>query len=411
MFAIDVSNISKRYGDSEILSDISFQIKPGETVGVIGPNGAGKSTLLKILSSIVRPTSGRIELNGTVASILEIGMGFHPELTGMENIFFAGQMMGYSKSYIEQRLQQIIDFSELADHMDKMVKFYSSGMYLRLAFSVFSLLESDILILDEVLSVGDASFRRKSFEWMADYKARNKTILLVSHNLGEVQNFCDRVIYIDRTIKKDSTNIRSCILAYQRDHPDKHLTEQEVPSGDQSENAQGHSLIQKRSAEVELPGNDFLDGLKVHLNCDGKEHGPVFFYDDEIQIVLNYNLLVQGMAVSFIIKVYDINDELLLTTAPVFNKEAPEGERSFLVGSYEEKTTIPRNFLNVGRYYLTLMVGIDYELVHAHDRILHFDIEQSEWTKGRTWANIPSPILTSFKWEKKMVDQPGGEEV
>ena len=179
------------------LADIDLSIKPGERVGIIGRNGAGKSTLLKILSRITEPTLGSVRLSGRVASLLEVGTGFHPELTGRENIFLNGAILGMSKSEIRSKFESIVEFAEVEKFLDTPVKRYSSGMYVRLAFSVAAHLESDILIVDEVLAVGDADFQRKCMGKMESVANEGRTILFVSHNMGAVTELCDRAVLLN----------------------------------------------------------------------------------------------------------------------------------------------------------------------------------------------------------------------
>ena len=180
------------------LKDISFSVKRGERIGIIGKNGAGKSTLLKIISRITAPTKGSIGINGRVASMLEVGTGFHPELTGRENIYMNGAILGMTRREIDEKIEKIIEFSECGRFIDTPVKRYSSGMYVKLAFSVLAHLNSDILIMDEVLAVGDMSFQQKCIEKMDEIsKNEGKTILYVSHNMHTIRNFCDRCIVLN----------------------------------------------------------------------------------------------------------------------------------------------------------------------------------------------------------------------
>jgi lipopolysaccharide transport system ATP-binding protein len=189
------------------LKDVSFEIKQGDRVGIIGRNGAGKSTLLKILSRITEPTSGRIGINGRIASLLEVGTGFHPELTGRENIFLNGAILGMSRSEIQRKFDEIVDFAEVEKFLDTPVKRYSSGMYVRLAFAVAAHLEPEILIVDEVLAVGDSQFQKKCLGKMEDVaKNEGRTILFVSHNLPSVQALCQRAILLQAgSVKMDDT--------------------------------------------------------------------------------------------------------------------------------------------------------------------------------------------------------------
>jgi lipopolysaccharide transport system ATP-binding protein len=179
------------------LRDVSFDVEPGEVMGIIGRNGAGKSTLLKVLSRIVEPTSGRAVINGRIASLLEVGTGFHPELSGRENIFLNGAILGMKGAEIRRRFDEIVEFAEIERFLDTPVKRYSSGMYVRLAFSVAAHLEPEILIVDEVLAVGDAVFQKKCLGKMQDVTRGGRTVLFVSHNLAAVASLCRRVLHLD----------------------------------------------------------------------------------------------------------------------------------------------------------------------------------------------------------------------
>ncbi len=180
------------------LRDVSFEVHPGEVVGIIGRNGAGKSTLLKVLSRITEPTEGCVKLWGRVASLLEVGTGFHPELTGRENIYLNGSILGMSRAEITRKFDEIVAFAEVDQFLDTPVKRYSSGMYVRLAFAVAAHLEPEVLVVDEVLAVGDANFQKKCLGKMSDVAQAGRTVLFVSHNMGAVQGLCDRTVRLDR---------------------------------------------------------------------------------------------------------------------------------------------------------------------------------------------------------------------
>jgi lipopolysaccharide transport system ATP-binding protein len=180
------------------LKDINFEVKHGEVLGIIGRNGAGKSTLLKILSRITKPTTGRFELNGRVGSLLEVGTGFHPELTGRENIYLSGAILGMKRNEINRKFDEIVDFAEIEKFLDTPAKHYSSGMYMRLAFSVAAHLEPEILLVDEVLAVGDAEFQKKCLGKMGDVAGEGRTVLFVSHNMGAVKQLCKKTISLDK---------------------------------------------------------------------------------------------------------------------------------------------------------------------------------------------------------------------
>lgn len=197
------------------LKDVSFEVLQGEVLGIIGKNGAGKSTLLKILSKITEPSSGRIEMNGRVAALLEVGTGFHPELSGRENIYMNGTILGMTRKEIDSKLDEIIDFSGVEKYIDTPVKFYSSGMRVRLGFSVAAHLEPEILIIDEVLSVGDYEFQRKCIGKMEDVsRSEGRTVLFVSHNMGAVQNLCSKILILNGGYSEKIMDTQSGILKY-----------------------------------------------------------------------------------------------------------------------------------------------------------------------------------------------------
>ena len=181
----------------KVLNDVNVQIKAGETVALIGVNGSGKSTLLKLMTKIIYPNAGEIEVNGKLTSMLELGAGFHPDFSGMENIYFNASIFGLSKKEIDSRLNDIIEFSELREFIDNPVRTYSSGMYMRLAFSIAINVDADILLIDEILSVGDRHFQDKCFNKMQELKKEGKTIVLVTHDINAAKRLCDRTIWLN----------------------------------------------------------------------------------------------------------------------------------------------------------------------------------------------------------------------
>jgi len=207
------------------LNDVNFEINKGDKVGIIGRNGAGKSTLLKVLSRITEPTTGKIHINGRIASLLEVGTGFHPELTGRENIFLNGAILGMSRTEIKAKFDEIVAFAEVDKFLDTPVKRYSSGMYVRLAFSVAAHLEPEILVVDEVLAVGDVEFQKKCLGKMKDVSEEGRTILFVSHNMAAIENLCTKAILLDNgQIVANSSNVKSIIKKYSSSSDSKFLS-------------------------------------------------------------------------------------------------------------------------------------------------------------------------------------------
>ena len=197
-----------------VLKDINLTIKKGEVVGLIGVNGSGKSTLLKLMTKIIYPNKGTVETYGKLTSLLELGAGFHPDFSGRENIYFNSSIFGLTKSEIDKRINDVIEFSELKEFIDNPVRTYSSGMYMRLAFSVAINVDAEILLIDEILSVGDQHFQEKCLNKMKELKAEGKTIVFVSHGLGSVQEFCTRAVWLhDGQIREDG-NTKKVIEAY-----------------------------------------------------------------------------------------------------------------------------------------------------------------------------------------------------
>src|SRR5215471_7946861 len=199
------------------LTDVSFTVPKGSTYGVIGRNGSGKSTALKLVAGITKPTSGSVNVRGRISALIELGAGFHPEISGRENVFINGVMLGLSKREIQKRFDEIVDFAELREFIDAPVKTYSSGMYMRLGFSVAIHVDPEILLVDEVLAVGDEGFTHKCLDKFGEFKQRGKTILLVTHSLGLVERFCDEAIWLDAGHKREQGDPKRVVGAYVTD--------------------------------------------------------------------------------------------------------------------------------------------------------------------------------------------------
>ena len=205
---------NKRKEKREVLKDINLEIKKGETVALIGVNGSGKSTLLKLMTQIIFPNKGTIETHGKLTSLLELGAGFHPDFSGRENIYFNSSIFGLTRKEIDARLDQIIEFSELQDFIDNPVRTYSSGMYMRLAFSVAINVDADILLIDEILSVGDQHFQEKCFNKMRELKKEGKTMVFVTHSMESVKNLCDRAVWLSNGVVRMDGNTTEVVDEY-----------------------------------------------------------------------------------------------------------------------------------------------------------------------------------------------------
>jgi lipopolysaccharide transport system ATP-binding protein len=248
---------SLRHTVTDILKDISFTVNPGEAVGIIGVNGAGKSTLLKIITGTTAPTRGSVQINGRVAALLELGMGFHPDFSGRENVYMSGQLLGMSIAQINTLMQQIEDFAEIGQYIDQPVRTYSSGMQVRLAFSVATALRPEILIVDEALSVGDAYFQAKCFARIKEYKARGTTLLIVSHDQAAIANLCSRAILIEKgrivadAVPTDVMNLYNAKLSKSSESMDIKLQEGKTVSGDLRAVVEDFYILDQEQRKIE----------------------------------------------------------------------------------------------------------------------------------------------------------------
>lgn len=221
--ALGLTRNKKLYKEHYALRDVSLQVQRGETVGIIGTNGSGKSTLLKIITGVLNPTDGNVNINGRISALLELGAGFNMEFTGIENIYLNGTMIGFSRAEIDSRLDKILDFADIGEFVYQKVKTYSSGMFVRLAFAVAINIDPEILIVDEALSVGDVFFQNKCYHKFEEFKAQGKTIIFVSHDLSSINKYCDRVVLLDRGVKlaegspKDMIDMYKKVLVHQLD--------------------------------------------------------------------------------------------------------------------------------------------------------------------------------------------------
>lgn len=260
------------------LDAVSFTAKPGEAIGIMGPNGAGKSTLLKVLSRILRPTSGRIELRGRVGSLLEIGAGFHPELTGRENIFLNGSILGMGRGEIVRKLDEIVDFAGIGRHLDQPVKHYSSGMYMRLAFAIAAHTEPEILLLDEVLAVGDAEFQKKCMARISKLGQNGETIIFVSHNIPALLHFCTRALLLEhgRLIEDGSpSDVAAAYLRMRQNGPERTFADERTAPG--SKDARLRSVrLRSRNGETVQTADIGLE-LGIEMEFDVLTPGLTLF--------------------------------------------------------------------------------------------------------------------------------------
>jgi lipopolysaccharide transport system ATP-binding protein len=356
---IEISRLGKRYRlggretrDFWALRDVSFTVAPGEVVGLVGRNGAGKSTLLKLLSRITEPTEGRAVLRGRVASLLEVGTGFHPDLTGRENIFLNGAILGMKRAEIVRKFDEIVEFSEIAGFLDTPVKRYSSGMYVRLAFAVAAHLEPEILVIDEVLAVGDAAFQKKCLGKMQDVATHGRTVLFVSHNLAAVQTLCPRAVMLEAG-KVTATGPTAAVLAqYLASGGEDSDTWTRSPDAEQTALQFAHAQVRLAGARLEL---------ELTLRSTAP-HRPAFVAVDVL------NELGNGVM------------QALPTVAPFITDE--HAEHAVRVG-IDLPPLIP------GRYTLTLWAGPHFtETYDVVSRALGFDIETSP-TPARTFPHSP----------------------
>lgn len=247
-----------QYETHLVLDGVSFEIKKGEAVGLIGKNGCGKSTTLKLLNRIMYPASGIVRVNGKVSSLIELGAGFHPDMSGRENIYINASIFGMTKKQIDAKLQDIIDFSELKDAIDQPVRTYSSGMYMRLAFSVAINVEADILLIDEILAVGDVSFQKKCFQRLREIKDTGTTIVIVSHSLGQIEQICDRCLWIENGKIKESGRPKQVHAHYlaAMEQAAKNLSEEGTQgfAGNDRNSFCGHAVVRNGNGKVFFTG-------------------------------------------------------------------------------------------------------------------------------------------------------------
>lgn len=364
------------------LKDVSLEIKQGDRVGIIGRNGAGKTTLLKVLSRITEPTKGRITIKGRVASLLEVGTGFHPELTGRENIFLNGAILGMSKAEIIKKFDEIISFAEVEKFLDTPIKHFSSGMYVRLAFAVAAHLEPEILIVDEVLAVGDIQFQKKCLGKMGAVAEEGRTVLFVSHNMAAVQSLCNQAICLKDGRLIDSGNTDEVVFSYLKTVSTT-LLEQKW---DDTQSAPGNENVRlnyvRLSPEQEPPSNEIT--VKTPLKFE------VEYWNLKSDVNLNMFFLI-----------YNIEGICIFGSTTI--DEPNWGDRPFPIGLFRNVCQVPGNLLNDGFYRIKIAFVKDHSIVlFRHEDVILFEVHDVErpilWVQK--WPGTVRPIL---KWETTLL--------
>jgi lipopolysaccharide transport system ATP-binding protein len=368
-------------GDSDIvwsLKDINFEIEQGDAVGIIGRNGAGKSTLLKLLSRVTGPTTGNIKVKGRIASLLEVGTGFHPELSGRENIYLNGAILGMRKKEITRKFDEIVDFSGVERYIDTPVKRYSSGMYVRLAFAVAAHLESEILIVDEVLAVGDAEFQKKCLGKMGDIsKGEGRTVLFVSHNMAAVKTLCNNgILFINGEINF-SGNIDSTVQAYLNDF--------------------SKTRILCEYTNETAPGNERAKFIKASVNPNGNNTWPIYS-GQSIKLEFEFDYLDAKEAnLDITFHLIDEFSNLVFVGSTAFQFEM----QRFKSGRLRSTCIIPENIMNEGTFSVSRLLLVENRgsVIYQIHNIISFDV-LAEITNALGWMGRKEGIVKpKLNWE------------
>ncbi|TWP25133.1 ATP-binding cassette domain-containing protein [Apibacter muscae] len=371
---IGESNDRSIKGNSEYvwsLKDVNFEIEQGTAVGIIGRNGAGKSTLLKLLSKVTQPTTGSFKVNGRIASLLEVGTGFNPEMTGRENVYLNGAILGMTRSEIRSKFDEIVDFSGCERYIDTPVKRYSSGMYVRLAFAVAAHLESEILIVDEVLAVGDSEFQKKCLGKMGDVsKGEGRTVLFVSHNMAAVKQLCNKGIVLEKGMVTFSGGALESVDYYQK-----------------SSNIVSY-FEHKGGVETAL-GNEFIKILKFNVKPVKNNHITI---SSGLELDLEIYNYVADINLDATFELRNL-DDLVVFQAGMLISENNDSK----IGYYEIKGEIPPHLLNSGVYNFRLIFGKNQkEALYVKDEIIQFEILNE--SLGNNTDIIPGIIRPQFNF-------------
>ena len=353
------------------LRDVSFEVKHGEVLGIIGRNGAGKTTLLKILSKITDPTRGRIELIGRVGSLLEVGIGFHPELSGHENIYLYGAILGMNRYEVTRKFDEIVAFAQLEKFIDTPVKRYSSGMYMRLAFAVAAHLESEILLVDEVLAVGDAAFQKKCIGKMGDVSKEGRTVLFVSHNMTAVKTLCSKALCLNSGCLEDRGPSNKVVSNYLRTISD--------------------SVLEKRwESPKTAPGNDQVRLLNINISASKDLHSDQITVDAPIQIEIKFYNFVQSANLNFSLVLYTSEDICVLNSV--------SKPQVFSTGIVRGVCHIPGRLLNASAYRIRLLIVKDASTpLLDEDHLLIFDVHDIE-REAHWYGEWIGAVRPDLKW-------------
>ena len=366
------------------LRDIDFDIKQGEVLGIIGKNGAGKSTLLKILSRVTTPTTGIIKAKGRIASLLEVGTGFHPELTGRENIYMNGAIMGMTKAEITSKLDEIVDFAGVARYLDTPAKRYSSGMVVRLGFSIAAHLEPEILVVDEVLAVGDAEFQKKAIGKMQDVsRGEGRTVLFVSHNMASINTLCNRICCLKDGMVAFTGSVSDGISFY--------LNDNQTKTGDSKGSIQ--NKIQK------LKKDDAFELLDVYV---ADQNNEILSTSNPVDIVFQYKVKksILGLRVGFDIRDNQSGTILFRTFHDELNNEIVSIEP----GTYKSMASIPANLLKSGSYQISVVVTIHCIRWIVYDELFfNIDIENIDGVNSVYSDGRPGVIMPCIGWKNTLL--------